>query len=78
METISKWVICWINVHILKRERRKRVQTVIKKSKVFKETEYRQSQIKGVKKKKPRKDGKYTESLDCVYYCVFFKFFDCE
>ena len=29
-------------------------------------------------KMKPHKDGIYTESLDYVYYCVFFEFFDCE
>ena len=32
----------------------------------------------GIKKNKPRKDGKYIESLDCVYYCTFFEFSHCE
>ena len=27
-----------------------------------------------MKKNKPRKDGIYTESLNYVYYCVFFNF----
>ena len=34
--------------------------------------------LKGVKKNKSHKNGKFTESLDSVYYCVFFEFFDCE
>ena len=34
--------------------------------------------LKGIKKNKPHKDGKFTESLDYVYYCVFFEFFDGE
>ena len=34
--------------------------------------------LRGVKKNKPRKDRKFTKSLDYVYYCVFFEFFDCE
>ena len=29
---------------------------------------------KGVKKNKSCKNGKFTESLDYVYYCVFFEF----
>ena len=34
--------------------------------------------LKRVKKNKPCKIGKFTESLDWVYYCVIFEFFDCE
>ena len=52
---------------------------MLKKNKVLKKTKYRQSQIvKGIKKNKPSKDEIYTESLDYVYYCVFFEFFDYE
>ena len=34
--------------------------------------------LKLVKKNKPCKNGKFTENLDYVYYCVIFEFFDCE
>ena len=34
--------------------------------------------LKEVKKNKPCINGKFTESLDYVYYHVFFDFFDCE
>ena len=34
--------------------------------------------LKGVKKNKPHKHEKFTESLHTVYYCVFFDFFVCE
>ena len=49
----------------------------MKNGKVFKETEY-SYRLKEVKMNKPHKDGEYLESLDYVYYCVFFEFFDCE
>ena len=34
--------------------------------------------LKEMNESKPRKNGKLTESLDSVYYCIFFEFFDCK
>ena len=48
---------------------------IIFQNKIFKEQSTDSHRLKGVMKNKSRKDGLYTESLDYVYYCVFFEFF---
>ena len=48
------------------------------KTKFLKRQSMDSHRLKVVKKNKPSKDGLYTESLDFVYYCVFFELFDCE
>ena len=57
-------------------ERKKRVEKEVKMS--LKRQSIDKHRLKGVKKNKPCKDGKFTKSLDYVYYCVFFEFFDFE
>ena len=56
-------------------ERRKSIQWHKKGGKVFKETGSANiDRLKGIKKNKPRKNVKFTESWDSVYYCVVFDF----
>ena len=34
--------------------------------------------LKGIRKNKPHKNGKFTESLGYVYFCFILNCFDCE
>ena len=45
----------------------KRIHVFFKKVKSLKRQSTDSHRLKGVKKNKPHKDGKYTESLDYVY-----------
>ncbi len=72
-----------MNVRRLERQKKKNTENKVniffkKKVKSLKRQSTDSYRLREIKKNKPRKNGKFTESLDSLYYCAFFKIFDCE
>ena len=70
-----------MSVHRLGREKKKNIENKVnaleKGVKSLKRQSTNSYRIKEIKKNKPCKNRKFTDSLDYVH-CVFFKIFDCE